>query len=167
MALVEQKTDNIRDLNIPDIERERFRINGDNDKILELNTSDFNVITRLNEAYPKLLEYSDKISELGEVEGDVDKKETLAKMSDILEDIDKSMKKEIDYIFDANVSEVCLGNRNAYDPRNGKFVWEHVIEAIGDLYKVSFTKELEKIRKRIDKHTAKYTKAKATKSKKK
>lgn len=165
MGLVEDN--NIKDLSIPDIAKERFRINGDNDKILELNTSDFNVITRLNEAYPKLKEYSNKIAELGDIEGDADSEETLAKMAEMLDDIDKMMKKEIDYIFDANVSEVCVGNQNIYDPKNGKFVWEHIIEAVGDLYQVSFTEELGKVKKRIEKHTNKYTKSKATKSKKK
>ena len=50
------------DIELGSLRKQRFRINGDNNRILELNTSDMGIITRLSELYPKLQELADKAS---------------------------------------------------------------------------------------------------------
>lgn len=42
-----QIQDDIIDVEIKPIKRKRFRLNGDNNKIIELNTSDLNISVRL------------------------------------------------------------------------------------------------------------------------
>lgn len=161
MALIENE---IQDLSIPEIEKKKFRINGDNDAILEINPSDVNIIPRLNEGYKKLDSLAKKVTELdlgsGEEETTEEQMENISKQ---LKEIDKDMREQLDYIFDANVSEVCAKNASMYEPINGKFRWEHIIDAIGTLYGNAFKSEFDAISKRVEKHTSKYTKSRKKK----
>lgn len=141
------------DISIPEVEKTRFRVNGDNDKILELNTSDPNVLTRLNKGYKELVKLTDKVAAL---KYDENEDNASDKLADALEDLDKQMKAQLDYIFDAEVGKVLAGNSSMYSIRDGKFRFETVIETLGNLYENSFNKEFEAMRKRVTKHTSKY-----------
>ena len=155
MGLVDDN-ENVIDLSIPDVQKTRFRINGDNNKILELNTADPNILSRLNKGYKDLIKLTEKLSSL-EYEGDGE--EANVKLAESLEDMDNQMKERLDYIFDANVGEVLAGNASMYSIKDGKFrFFETVIETLGNLYEEGFNKEFEAMRKRVNKHTAKYTK---------
>ena len=48
------------DLDLSSIRRKRFRIDGDDNRILELNTSDLNLLVRLKDAYPKIKKFVDE-----------------------------------------------------------------------------------------------------------
>ena len=164
MGLVDET--NVIDLSIPAIEKKKYRINGDNDKILELNTSDANIITRLTEGYDKLVEYGKAVAELSDaINEEDDTEESMQALSEKLKEIDTQMKEIVDYIFDANVSEVCAGNASMYDPLDGKFRWEHIIESIGSLFEKSFVNEFKEMQKHTAKHTDKYTNTTSTKKK--
>lgn len=162
MSLTEEKKtaveENIIDIDLSPIRKKRFRINGDNDKILELNTSDVSIFNRLQDAYPKLEELASKATALGDdTDGDED---GIKKFTDTLKEIDTTMRESIDYIFDSNVSEVCAPFGSMYDPLNGKFRYEHIIETLAALYENNFDEEVRKIKNRVTKHTDKYTKKK-------
>jgi len=141
------------DISIPEVEKTRFRVNGDNDKILELNTSDPNVLTRLNKGYKELVKLTDKVASL---KYDENEDNASDKLADALEDLDNQMKAQLDYIFDAEVGKVLAGNSSMYSIRDGKFRFETVIETLGNLYENSFNKEFEAMRKRVAKRTSKY-----------
>lgn len=141
------------DISIPEVEKTRFRVNGDNDKILELNTSDPNVLTRLNKGYKELVKLTDKVASL---KYDENEENASDKLADALEDLDNQMKAQLDYIFDAEVGKVLAGNSSMYSIRDGKFRFETVIETLGNLYENSFNKEFEAMRKRVAKRTSKY-----------
>ena len=102
---------NIIDISINGIQRKRYRINGDDNKILELNPTDFNITVRMNEAYPKLLECESKISELPDItkdkEEEQDTVENMGKFTEKLSELNSQMCELIDFIFDSNVSELC------------------------------------------------------------
>ena len=46
--------EDIQDIDLSAIKKKRFRINGDSSKILELNTSDLSISSRLSAAYERL-----------------------------------------------------------------------------------------------------------------
>lgn len=144
------------ELDLSEIRKKRFRINGDNSKILELNVSDMNTLVRLKEDYPKLLNLANKVTDIreGEVE---DTEAELDRMADIISEIDTEMRGLVDHIFNANVSEVCVSNGSMYDLFNGKFTFECIIEKIGALYGANLTKEIKAVKARVQKHTSKYT----------
>lgn len=152
----------IQDIDLSAIKKKRFRINGDPNKILELNTSDLSITSRLSKSYEKLNKYMDEVGkelqnvpDSGEAELSDDQErlveENLAK-------IDAKMREEIDYIFDAPVSEVCADEGSMYDPFNGMFRFEHIIDAITKLYENNLNSEFNKMKRRVSAKTSKYTK---------
>lgn len=154
-----KKKDNLIDINIGGIEKKRFRINGDDNKILELNTSDLNIASRFSEAYPALIECEKQVTELQEsANEDTDELDSISMFSEKLKGIDTKMKELMDFIFDSNVSEICAGNGSMYDPLDGYMRYEVIIDRLSDLYTDNLGKEMKKVQNRMKTHTAKYTK---------
>lgn len=150
----------VTDIDLSVLRKKRFRIDGDDNRILELNTSDLNLLSRLKEAYPKLIELTDNAvkdwPELNE-DSSLEDPETTA-LVDALHNIDVEMRKLVDYIFDSNVAEVCVPSGSMYDPINGQFRFEHIIDSLAKLYESNITEEVKHISSRVKKHTDKYTK---------
>ena len=153
-------TDNtdIIDIDLAPIKKKRFRINGDSSKILELNTSDVNIVSRLSKVYPKLQKLAEDATSFSEDEANDNSEEALAKFAAKLETIDEKMSKLIDELFDANVSETCKDGGSMYDPFGGMFRFEHIINTLSSLYENNFNEEFAKMRQRVSKHTSKYIK---------
>lgn len=153
---------NIIDISINGIQRKRYRINGDDNKILELNPTDFNITVRMNEAYPKLLECESKISELSDItkdkEEEQDTVESMSKFTEKLSELNSEMCELIDFIFDSNVSELCCDGGSMYDLIDGYMRYEVIIDNLVKLYENNLNAETKKIQRRVKKHTAKYTK---------
>lgn len=154
--------DEVEDINLSAIQKKRFRINGDNSKILELNTSDLGIVTRMSSAYERLVKYMEEVGKiLADLpEDDIDELSN-GRDAEILKQlnaIDAEMRKELDYIFDAPVSEVCGYGGSMYDPLNGMFRYEHIMDALSKLYENNLNSEFNAMRKRINAKTSKYTK---------
>lgn len=150
----------IVDVDLSVIKKKKFRINGDNTKILELNVSDMGILSRLDEAYPKLISLQDKVAELAEMSSaDGEDRELLASTASKLTEIDGEMRKILDFIFDSNVSEICGSEGSMYDPIEGTFRYEHIISTLTKLYENNLNSEFKKMKDRVNKHTAKYTKS--------
>lgn len=152
--------DDIQDVDISAIKKKRFRINGDSSKILELNVSDMNIASRMTAAYDRLQKY---MEEVGTILSDIPEDgettpELEEKVNDQLKAIDEKMREEMDYIFQAPVSEVCSYGGSMYDPFEGAFRFEHIIESLSKLYENNLAKEFESMRKRVSVKTSKYTK---------
>lgn len=147
------------DLDLSVVRKKRLRLDGDDNRILELNTSDLSIVTRLSEAYPKLNELQSKlgnmVSDDNEDENDVEK--SLNTMSTKLKEIDTGMRELVDYIFDSNVSEVCVPSGSMYDPINGQFRYEHLITILTGLYEQNLAAEMRRVKARMKTHTDKYT----------
>lgn len=155
MAMVEDNK--IIDINLSELTpKKQFRIDGDNNKILELDVSDIGISKRLKAIYPKLtslvtdalnIQYDDNLEEVN-----------IDEVADKLDVIDVKMRELLDELFDANVGEVCFVDKHMYSPYNGKFVFEILIETLSKLYENNFNTEFAEMEKRMKKHTANYTK---------
>ena len=148
------------DIDLSVTRKKRFRIDGDNNRYLELNVSDMSIITRLNSLYPRL----EKLSQTAAIK-QLDKQEAseesaIAKISQTLTKIDMEMRQIIDEIFDSNVSEMCAPNGSMFDPFNGEFRFEHIIDVISKLYENNINLEFKKMSAKLKKRTDKYTKGK-------
>lgn len=146
------KKSNIVDIDLSITKKKQFRIDKDDKRILELNTSDTNILSRLNEIYPKMDELSEKATVLGE-----DMDTDIA----VLKEIDTELRSHIDYLFDSNVSEICAPDGSMFDLFNGMFRFEHILNALFPLYENNIDEEYNKLTKRMSKHTDKYTSKKA------
>jgi hypothetical protein len=150
-------TSDIQDIDLGFVEKKKFRIAGDYNRMLELNVSDMNIYSRFTQAYPKLQEFAKEASEkLDRIDTESD--DSLSKIAEFLDEIDAKMREQIDFIFDTNASEVCAPSGNMFDPINGEFRYEHIIGTLAKLYTTGFESEIDKFKKRTSKHTSKYTK---------
>ena len=157
---------NIVDIDLSVIRKKRFRIDGDDNRIIELNTSDLNILPRLKETYPKLMELNKQVAEMSESTEDTSDDANsfddpkFDNVINTLTKVDKSMREMIDYIFDSNVSEICAPSGSMYDPINGQCRFEHIISCLTNLYETDMSAELDKLSQRTNKYTSKYTKRK-------
>lgn len=143
------------DIDLSSTRKKRFRVNGNNNLVLELDTADLNTIVRLKDNYPKLLKMANKVMSLKEKKEESPEEE-INRLADTIKSIDDDMRQAVDNIFDSNVSEVCAANGSMYDLFNGKFRFEHIIEKLATLYGNNMTNELKAVKQRIQKHTKKY-----------
>lgn len=142
------------------LRKKRFTINDDENKVLELNTSDLSITTRLSESYPRLVELANSITTISDGVSETDENivEDLSIMSQNLKKIDAQMREIIDYIFDSNVSELCASDGSMYDPIGGELRYEHILTILMGLYEENLAKEMKAVQAKMKKHTAKYTK---------
>ena len=123
---------------------------------LELNPSDLLFIKRLNDIYPKLKADAEKAVSKMDIDENKSAEEILRESAEVLSEIDANMRAAMDEIFDSNVSEVCAPEGSMYDPFNGEFRFEHIINALSGLYENNLKKEAEKTMNKLKKHTGKY-----------
>lgn len=142
--------DNVIDIELGELQKKKFRLDRDNNRVIELNTSDISVVKRLEEVYPKMLDMVDKAHTdiANNPEGTID----------TVLDINKEMKKLLNYAFDSDVADKACPNGTLYDPINGKFRFEYIMERLIALYDENFRNEFNLMKKRVGKHTSKYTK---------
>ena len=161
MALSDKKVlatqdDDIIDIEIAAIKRKKFRINGDPNKVIALNISDLGISDRLEKGFKNLQGLANKIKNTDPED---------VKLSDELNQINDAMKKQIDYIFDADIADKLCDGGTMYDPHDGEMRYEHVIETLLKLYESNISREFTMMKRRVAKHTAKYTKPNTRKKK--
>ena len=155
--LPESKQD-VQDIDLSATAKKRFRINGDDNKIIYLNTSDMLAIERFRETYPKLMELAQDASDkLVNVNTDEFSETELDKTADILKDINTKMCEYVDFIFDCKVAEICCDGGSMYDPFDGQLRFQHIFEKLFALYKDNISKEFKTMSNRMKRHTDKYT----------
>ena len=148
------------ELSFKNTRKKVFRIDEDNNRFIQLNTSDLGAVTRLRDIYPKLSEtvgkYADlKVSELDDENSIAE--EDMNKIADAIQDMDSEVRGIIDYIFDSNVSSVCAPEGTMFDMFNGQFRFEIIMEEIFKLYESNLSLEYRKMKARIDSKAKKYT----------
>lgn len=166
--VVANETEDIIDLDLSVTRKKRFRFDKDNNRILELNTSDMNILARMSEAYPKLKAEQEKAAKLmegielkdDETVTDSEVAENMLTVAERLKAIDKDMRELIDFMFNANVSEVAAPDGSMYDPYEGSFRFEYIITLLIKQYENNLHAEFTKMSRQMEKHTAKYTKGK-------
>lgn len=145
---VQVPEDDIIDINLDGIKRKRFRINGIPGAIIELNVSDLGIVDRLEKGMQKLAAEMASIASISDDDENA---------SDKMAQADQKMREYIDYIFDYPVSAVCAPKGSTmFDPNNGLFRYETIIDGLTKLYADNINAEYKKIDARLKKHTAKY-----------
>lgn len=146
-------SNNIIDIDLSVTRKKRFRIDGDDSRIIELNTSDMTILNRLDESERRLK----ALAESANVDLTGDDETDGAVVTRLLA-TDKEMRDIIDYLFDSPVADICAPDGSMYDPFNGKYRFEHILETLFALYEQNISDEIKKMRKNVRKHTDKYTK---------
>ncbi len=149
----------IIDLDLSITSKKKFRFDKDDNRIVEINTSDMNLMQRMSVAYPKLQELQTKAAKL--TEGlDVENAsaiDDITTMADRLSAVDAEMRELIDYMFDAEISKAAAHTGSMYDPFNGSFRFEHIIALMMKQYEDNLQSEFKKMERQMKSHTDKYT----------
>lgn len=131
--------------------REAITINGDPERVIYIQASDFNIKLRARQAQKNihaLLENLDKANPEDE-----------EAFADVLEDVDKKVREQINFIFNSDVSKPVFGLCSPLmSLRNGKSYVEAFLEAILPEIERIAKKAAQASEKRIAKHTKRYTK---------
>ncbi len=151
MGLTEKPVTDVTDISLDMAERQRFRINGDPEAIIELNLSDMGIVDRMEKGVEVL---NKKMGEIARTSSDDEN------LSEKLTQIDQDMRDVIDGIFDYPVSAVCARYGTMYDPKDGKFRWESILDGLTKLYTNNLNEEYKRLNARLKKHTSKYTNTK-------
>lgn len=147
------------DVDLGFVEKRKFRICGDFNRMLELNVSDLNIFARLNEGYPKLQTLmTEAKAKITSIPDDGEMTEIVGAYATRLTEIDAEMRKIIDFIFDTNASEVCAPSGNMFDPVGGQWRFERIIDKLSDLYANGLNNEFKQLKNRVESKTTKYTK---------
>ena len=111
---------------------------------------DINILSRLQDSYPKLDELGTKAMSIPD---DSSVEDTVA----ILTEVDKEMRELLNYIFDSDIADVCAPDGSMFDMFNGEFRFEHIVSTLIGLYEKNIDNEYKLMAKKIKKHTDKYT----------
>ena len=140
--------------------KKSFRIDGDNNRIIWLDVSDMNIMSRINDVYPDIrrlaIEAQDRLQGV-EITDREDANSPLQDVADVLKDINGKMKEKLNYIFASDIADICEPTGNMYDVVGGEFRFEHIIDVLTTLYANNIKAEYRKLSDRLKKHTAKYT----------
>ena len=142
-------------LDLSAIRKKRIAIDGDDKRVIELNTSDMSIVNRLEKLATRMSELSEKVSNL-KYDDDLQEIPETSEISESIKTLDIEMRTIIDDLFQSKVSDTCVPNGTMFDMYNGSFTYEILIDKLLNLYADNITAETEKVRSRISKHTAKY-----------
>lgn len=163
-----KRPDNVISLDLSETKRTKVWVNDDCTKVLELNLTDLNVMSRARDAMSKLDELQAEANELAsaDVPSEIETEEDEKKVDfaiDKFKSIDSKMRDLVDSIFDFPVSDVCCDGGSMYDPIKGQYRYEYIIDRIMVLYGDEWEKESKLRKEKMQSHTAKYTKSRKRK----
>lgn len=154
MAIIDEN-EQLMDIDLSETKKERFRIDGDNNRIIELNTSDMGIVKRIGNIYPELRKMANVANLM--IPEDATEEEGMNMVGDKVSEIDMKMRSLLNELFDSEVDVACAPDGTMFDMFNGRFRFEIIIDRLAKLYGDKFESEVEKVTKRINKHTDKYT----------
>lgn len=148
--------------------KQKFTIDGDRRRVVELDTHDLALVNRLSESIKKMNALKDEWEKLGDLssepeeltEGEVDEAllKEVADFSDQFAIIEAKMRSIVDYIFDCEgLCQTVLGGASIFSPVNGTYKFEQIIDVFTGLYEDTIEAEAKKINKRtVEAKTSKY-----------
>ena len=131
-----------------------FTINGDENRVVEFDTSDYGIIERFSECL-------DRMDAAAAHYESIKKDDSLTDMAEKMKKADEEMYDIIDYIFDSKLARIALNGKSPFAPAKGKgmYKFEEILIQFLSQCEKDLQKGFEKINKaHVNKHTGKYTK---------
>ena len=119
-----------------------YAINGDENNVVKLNTSDYGIFTRAEEMQTKFVELSKEATQ-AENESNFEK----------LKKVEKDVRNALDYIFNTDVCTPAFGKTNCLSPCNGSFIFMNFLEAMLEVLKEDMVQESKKFEANVSKYT--------------
>jgi hypothetical protein len=127
-------------------------INNDENRVIRIDLNDIGIIERLNESYKKIDEFQKNNKDI-EIKADGTPKDGLEQSAKILKAFRDLIEEQINYILNADVSNIVFGNKNPLSTVKGVYLWERFFNALNPYIEKVVKKEREESQKRILKYT--------------
>lgn len=142
-------------------QKQTIQLNGNPEKVIELDLGDSNIITRLSEGVDKIEDLVKERQNLHELlangnDSDESNISYYKNLASKFKELENSMRGIINEIFDFDVCTPFLGTSSVFSIKNGEFAYERIINSLMGLYEDSIQKENNKLKERLSKHTDKY-----------
>ena len=129
-----------------------YTINGDPNKVIRIDTADYDLITRSDKAR-KTIEAAvrkyDKIEINADGSANCSDEEAIAAVTDLSDVI----REQMNYIFNADVSGIVFGNASPLSTRKGIPLYERFFNAVMPIIEADLNEENKQAQKRINKYT--------------
>jgi len=150
----------IKEVVISGAKKTPFRIKGTNN-IIYLNVSDMGLYSRLKVGYDRLIKMMEEIAEIGSKIDDISVEES----AKLLDEYDAKMRVEVDTIFNSQVADACCDDGTMWDPYQGMFRFEHIIDSLCGLYENNMSTEFMRMRSRVNSKVSQYRRKPASSKK--
>lgn len=152
---MENTMNQVVDFDLSLSKKKRIRIDGDDNRVIELNTSDMGIIERIDNLADKMNELSTEYINT-KFDDNLDEKEETKEIISRIKGIDSKMREIVDDLFQSKISDICVPDGTMFDMFNGQFMYEILIEKLLTLYADRISEETQKTLTRMRKHTDKY-----------
>ena len=152
---MENTMNQVVDFDLSLSKKKRIRIDGDDNRVIELNTSDMGIIERIGNLADKMNELSTEYIDT-KFDDNLDEKEETKEIISRIKGIDSKMREIVDDLFQSKISDICVPDGTMFDMFNGQFMYEILIEKLLTLYADRISEETQKTLTRMRKHTDKY-----------
>lgn len=122
-----------------------YTLNNDESKVTRINTTDVNILKRLDTARKNIQDYAEQLSKVNESEA------TVEGMIKMLDDYDAKIRSEINSIFNSDVSSVAFGNINCTSMCGGQPLFLNFVESVIPVLEADIKAEQSG---KVDKYTA-------------
>ena len=126
-------------------------INNDESRVIRIDLNDLGMIERLNESYQKIEEFQKNNKDI-EIKPDGTPVDGLMQSAEVLKSFKNLIKEQIDFIFDAKVSDIVFGNKNPLSTVKGVPLYERFLNALKPYIEKIAKKEREESNKRVQKY---------------
>lgn len=150
---VDKPIDAILDLSAT--RKKRICIDGDVNRVIEVNTGDLGIIQRLNNLASRIEALSSKYIDI-KFDDSLEEKESTAEFEKAINSMDAEMRDMVDELFQTNVCDVCVPDGTMWDMFNGHFRYEIIVEQLINLCADTIQAETKKTMDRLHKYTNKY-----------
>lgn len=130
-----------------DADRRHYTINGDAEKVIEFDPSDYNILPRVQDLQKRLADDDRLKPPTGA---------SVEELRDFIVKSDRIIREAVDSVFDSPVSDTAFGNRHAATRlKSGKLLYEAFLEAMADEVRKTMEAdagEAEKVNRYVDKY---------------
>lgn len=129
-----------------------YSINGDEGKVIRIDTTDFALFDRAQKAAKNIDKLSDNYRQA--------KVETDEQANELFVKVDKDIREQINNIFGYDVSSVVFGITNCMSiTKSGHMLFENFLNAVIPVIKNDMQEAVDKQNKRVEKYTSQVPKA--------
>lgn len=127
-----------------------FSINGDPERVIKFNPTDFAIIERAQTARKEIVEASKSIKD--------EEDEDIEKTAELIKKVDAIIKEKVDYIFGYKISDIVFGLQSPLATKNGITLVERFISGAMLIVQKEIEEEQKKSQAKVSKYTERYHK---------